>query len=227
MMKIAENLYAFIWRNYQANNCNTFLIQGSKTILIDPGHAHLFDYVRFGLLDLNLTPEQINLILITHAHPDHLEASLLFKKPTLLTMSRAEFEFAESWLQGFEQEEGVGLEPDFFLQDGTLTVGDLDFQVITTPGHSPGSICLYWPEHKALFTGDLIFNQGIGRVDLPGGNGALLKASIQQIAGLDIELLLSGHGEVVKGKKAVEANFRMIEGLWFDYLDDSSPNPYS
>jgi hydroxyacylglutathione hydrolase len=217
-MKIAENLYAFIWRNPQANNCNTYLIKGSKTILIDPGHAHLFDYVRSGLLALDLTPEQIDLILITHAHPDHLEAAALFRNPTLLTMSLAEFDFAKQWLKRFGQEAGMGIEPDFFLQDGELTIGDLGFQVMTTPGHSPGSICLYWPERKALFSGDLVFNQGVGRTDLPGGNGSLLKESIQQIACLDIELLLSGHGEVIKGKKAVEANFRMIESTWFDYL---------
>ncbi|OGP50293.1 MAG: Zn-dependent hydrolase [Deltaproteobacteria bacterium RBG_13_43_22] len=217
-MKIADNLHAFIWRNPQTNNCNTYLIKGSKTILIDPGHVHLFDYVRSGLQDLNLTPEQIDLIIITHAHPDHLEAAALFRKPTLLTMSLAEFVFAKQWLNRYGLDAGKGIEPDFFLQDGKLIIGDLSFQVIITPGHSPGSICLYWPEYKALFTGDLIFSQGIGRTDLPGGNGGLLKESILQIAVLDIEYLLSGHGEVIKGKKAVEANFRMIESTWFDYL---------
>ena len=217
-MKIADNLYAFIWRNPQANNCNTYLIKGSKTILIDPGHVHLFDYVRSGLMDLNLTPEQIDLIIITHAHPDHLEAVTLFKKPTLFTMSLVEFEFAKQWFNRFGPDAGKGFEPDFFLQDGELNVEDLSFQVISTPGHSPGSICLYWPERKALFTGDLIFNQGIGRTDLPGGNGPLLKESILQIACLDIEYLLSGHGEVIKGKKAVENNFREVENNWFAYL---------
>ncbi len=214
-MKIADNLYAFIWRNPQANNCNTYLIKGAKTILVDPGHVHLFDYVRSGLLDLNLTPEQIDLIIVTHAHPDHLEAVTLFKNPTLLTMSLAEFESVKQW---YGREAVRGIEPDFYLQEGELIVEDLTFQVISTPGHSPGSICLYWPEHKALFTGDLIFNQGIGRTDLPGGNGPLLKESIMQIAGLDIEYILSGHGELIKGKKAVEANFREVEDTWFDYL---------
>ncbi len=217
-MKILDDLYAFIWRNPQANNCNTYLIKGSKTILIDPGHLHLFDHVRLGLLDLNLTPEDIDLVMITHGHPDHLEAASLFKKPTLITMSQAEYGFVQEWTGRQVFETAAGFEPDFFLQEGELIVGDLTFQVLAAPGHSPGSICLYWPEHKALFTGDLIFSQGVGRTDLPGGDGGLLKESIKRLAGLDVEYLLSGHGEVIKGKKEVEDNFRMIENTWFNYL---------
>jgi hydroxyacylglutathione hydrolase len=217
-MKLEDGLYAFIWRNPQANNCNTYLIEGSKTILIDPGHVHLFNEVRSELLELNLTPEKIDLVIITHAHPDHMESITLFKRPTLFSMGLAEFEFAEPWLTRLGHGPGDGFEPDFLLQDGNFMVGDLNFQVLTTPGHSPGSICFYWPKLKALFTGDLVFNQGIGRTDLPGGNGTLLKESIKKIATLDIEYLLSGHGEIVKGKKAIEANFRMIEMMWFDYL---------
>jgi hydroxyacylglutathione hydrolase len=217
-MKISDNLQAFIWRHSQANNCNTYLIQGSKTILIDPGHLHLFDHVRRGFLDLSLTPEQIDLIIITHGHPDHLEAASLFKKPTAMTMSQKEFAFIKEWAGRYGRDGNYGFEPDFFLQEGEVTIGDQDFQVMITPGHSPGSLCLYWPEHKALFTGDLIFNQGIGRTDLPGGNGGLLKESIKRMSGLEVDYLLSGHGEVIKGRKAVEANFKMVEGTWFKYL---------
>jgi hydroxyacylglutathione hydrolase len=217
-MNILDNLQAFIWRHSQANNCNTYLIQGSKTILIDPGHLHLFDHVRLGLLDLSLNPEQIDLILITHGHPDHLEAAPLFKKPTLMTMSQKEFAFIKEWAGRFGWEGNNGFEPDFFLQEGEVTIGNQDFQVLITPGHSPGSLCLYWPEHKALFTGDLIFNQGIGRTDLPGGNGGLLKESIKRMSGLEVDYLLSGHGEIIKGRKVVEANFKMIEETWFNYL---------
>jgi len=217
-MKITDNLSAFIWRNPQANNCNTFLIKGSKTILIDPGHLHRFDHVRLGLLDLNLTPAQIDLIIITHGHPDHLEAATLFKNPSLTTMSQTEFSFIKEWAGPHGWDLDNGLEFDFFLQEGDLLVGDQSFQVMITPGHSPGSICLYWPAHKALFTGDLIFSQGVGRVDLPGGDGSLLKESIRRMAGLDIEYLLCGHGEVIKGKKAVKANFQMVESYWFNYL---------
>lgn len=97
-------------------------------------------------------------------------------------------------------------------------MGDETFQVISTPGHSPGSLCLYWPKQKALFSGDVVFSGGIGRTDFPGGNGKLLKESIQRLAQLDVEYLLPGHGEALRGRKAVETNFQMIEHQWFGYL---------
>ena len=217
-MQIVDNLQAFIWRNPQANNCNTYLIQGEKNLLIDPGHFHLFDYVRIGLADLGLTIEQIDLVIVTHGHPDHLEAAAILKKPTLLAISGAEAAFINEWTAQYGGNTRYDFQADFFLQEGDLNVRNRFFRVLETPGHSPGSICLYWPEEKALFTGDVIFDQGIGRTDLPGGDGPLLKESIRKLAALDVEYLLSGHGEVIKGSRAVRDNFKRIEDYWFKYL---------
>ena len=80
-------------------------------------------------------------------------------------------------------------------------------KVFHTPGHSPGSVSLYWPDKKVLFTGDLIFKDGVGRTDLPGGDSSLLKESIKRLKGLEIEWLLPGHGDMVSGAKEVRANF--------------------
>jgi glyoxylase-like metal-dependent hydrolase (beta-lactamase superfamily II) len=99
-----------------------------------------------------------------------------------------------------------------------LIIGEERFEVIATPGHSPGSICLYWPVKKALFTGDLIFDQSIGRTDLPGGNGRLLKESVEKVSSRDIEYLLCGHGEIVAGEKKVKMNFEKIKDYWLNYL---------
>ena len=63
-----------------------------------------------------------------------------------------------------------------------------------------------------------MFNQGIGRTDLPGGDGSALKESIGMISSLNTEYLLTGHGDVVIGADAVKANFKMIENYWFGYL---------
>jgi len=66
----------------------------------------------------------------------------------------------------------------------------------STPRALPRIDQLYWPEKKALFTGDVVFPMGVGRTDFPGGDGALLRKSIERLAQLDGEWLLSGHGEV-------------------------------
>jgi len=97
-------------------------------------------------------------------------------------------------------------------------VKDLSLDVIHTPGHSPGSICLRWKEEKALFTGDVIFRDGLGRTDLPGGNGEELKQSIRRISRLEVEWLLPGHGDFIAGSKEVQRNFSRVEEFWFAYI---------
>jgi glyoxylase-like metal-dependent hydrolase (beta-lactamase superfamily II) len=215
-MEIAPGLHAFIWRSTRANNANTYLIAGKeKKILIDPGHLQLFDHVQSGLAGLKLRLDQIDAVLITHAHVDHMEAAGLFRKPTLWAMSREAIDF----LKEFSGWASRGEQADFFLAEGDLKIGDITLKVIATPGHSPGSVCFYWPDCRALFTGDVIFNQGIGRVDLPGGSGKLLKQSIQRLSTMDVDILLPGHGAPVVKRTAVRENFKMVEDYWFNYLD--------
>lgn len=221
-MQIVNNLHAFVWQSLTANNCNAYFIDGPTRVLIDPGHRNLFDHVDLGLRDLGLKTDDIDLVICTHAHPDHLEGVQLFKeKASLFTLSGIEWRWAATVGRHMSAAVGLDIEsltPDFFLQEGTLDLDDLELQVYHTPGHSPGSVCLYWPLHKALFTGDLVFKDGLGRTDLPGGDGAKIKESIQRMSQLDVELLLSGHGEIVSGARDVKSNFDQIETFWFRYV---------
>jgi hydroxyacylglutathione hydrolase len=213
-MKILDGLYGFIWQSASENNCNSFFIDGAKKILIDPGHRHLFQHVKRGLAQIETTPEQIDVVLVTHGHPDHLEMVGSFGPSTRWAMSRIDYEFVMKYI-------GSPVEfpkPAFFIQEGDLTLGDKTFQAILTPGHSPGSISLYWPEKKVLFTGDVVFSQSIGRTDLPGGSGKQLKESISRLAELDVEVLCPGHGDVVAGRENVKKNFKMIRDFWFNQL---------
>ncbi|MBN2126549.1 MAG: MBL fold metallo-hydrolase [Deltaproteobacteria bacterium] len=215
-MEVFDTLHAFLWLNPAANNCNTYLINGKKRVLIDPGHYHLFGRVRDELARLSLSPDEIDVVLITHAHPDHLEAVRVFKDaPAVIGAHVREMEFLKEMGAHYGES---SFEPDFLLQEGDLRIGDMDFQILHTPGHSPGSLCLYWPGKKALFTGDVVFDQGVGRTDLPGGNGEELKNSIRRISRLDVEYLLPGHGGMVSGRELVQANFDQIERIWFAYL---------
>jgi hydroxyacylglutathione hydrolase len=218
-MKILDRLYGFIWNDPRVNNCNTYLIDGPPRVLIDPGHGKLFGKVEEELALLGLRPEDMEVVLATHAHPDHLEALFQFKEPTLTGLGLREYAFVKNLARpaGWNSA-GGNLEPDFLLENGNLKLGDLTFQVLVSPGHSPGSICLYWEDRRVLFSGDVIFNQGLGRTDLPGGDGELLKWSIRRLAALEVEILLPGHGEVVVGKEAVEANFRAVEEYWFNFI---------
>lgn len=213
-MNIVDNLHAFVWREMMVNNCNSYFINGTKKILIDPGHEQHVDHVRKGLKKLDVSLENIDVVIATHGHPDHVEAVRIFEKPTLITMSEIEYHFNEERYGNYLKIPTV----DFFLQEGDLKIGDYQLQILLTPGHSPGSISIYWPENKVLFAGDVVFKNGIGRTDLPGGKGGILRDSIERLAKLDVEYLLTGHGEIVTGKEAVMANFDAVEKTWFSYL---------
>jgi glyoxylase-like metal-dependent hydrolase (beta-lactamase superfamily II) len=221
-MQISKNLHAFIWKSITANNCNTYLIEGPTRILIDPGHIRMFDHVKKGLQELGLGIEDIGLILGTHAHPDHVEAVQTFTKtPALTAIHEKEWQWLKSMQPQIEATFGLRMDsisPDFFLKEGDISIAGLDLRIIHTPGHSPGSVSIFWPAENVLFTGDLIFKEGLGRTDLPGGDGTILKESIKRLSDLDAEWLLPGHGDVVAGKSEVRANFDQVEQLWFAYI---------
>lgn len=220
-MQLPDNIHAFMWESMAANNCNTYLIDGPTRILIDPGHAQYFSHVETGLADMGLTPDDIGVVLCTHCHPDHLEAARRFSDaPALVAFHQAEWGLIKSMdpmmiAFGVRPED---YQPDFFLQEGDLSIDGVDLHVVHVPGHSPGSVALYWPARKALFTGDVVFKDGLGRTDLPGGTGKELKASIQRLAGLDADWIFPGHGPAVSGAGAVTRNFENIEGYWFNYI---------
>lgn len=218
-MQITHNVHAFFWESMTANNCNTYLIDGPIRVLVDPGHIDLFDHVRKGLEGMGITLEDIGLIICTHGHPDHIEAVQLFKEtPALIALHMKEWQFIQSMDDYIKAAIGVSsdaITPDILLKEGDMSVHHLNLKVLHTPGHSPGSICLYWPDQKLLFAGDLVFKQGVGRTDLPGGDGSLLKESIKRLEALEIEWLLPGHGDIIDNVIEIKENFNQLKQLWF------------
>lgn len=171
--------------------CRTYLVNG---LLIDAGFP---------------VAEKVNTLVITHCHIDHIIYANEIKKRTKcrIAVGRKDAEHLKKmdtntclnwfWLKLLKQM-GFDLKPikpDILLKEGDIVkAGKLNFKVIETPGHTEGSICLYEPDKKILFSGDTLFNKGIhGRTDLPGGSKDKLKKSINKLKKLEIKKLYAGH----------------------------------
>lgn len=127
---------------------------------------------------------KVSWIINTHPHGDHTGGNRKAKK--LFEAQIAVHRDAEQRLEtclspGMAMMIGGDQSPppDRLLDDDEdLKLGKLSFKVLHTPGHCPGSICLYG--HGAVFTGDVLFVGGVGRTDLPGGSTETLKSSIKE-----------------------------------------------
>ncbi len=180
--------------------CNCTILGDEETheaIVIDPGDE--ITRIHRRLTELGLTLKQI---LITHGHIDHVGGALKLKRltgaPILLNQNDLELlammEEQASWI-GVPTPEVAP--PDESLKDG-LVVGLARYpaQVVHTPGHTQGSICLHFAPQKLLFAGDTLFAGSIGRTDLPGGDYPQILHSIHsKLLVLPEETrVIAGHG---------------------------------
>lgn len=226
-MQITEKLFGYIWQG-RGNNCNTYLFDGDKTILFDPGHIqnelseNCLERLLAGMAQDGFNPEQLDLIFCTHSHTDHCEAAVSLKaeKEIPLAMHQAEEGHMEIIARFFMQM--TGKKPalpqiDIYLQEGELEIGEEDkIQVLHTPGHSPGSLSFYFPGEKALLTGDAVFYGSIGRTDFPDGDLKALEKSVQKLARIEeVEWLLPGHMQPVHGQAEIQRNYQLIQRMFF------------
>ena len=180
-----------------ASNC--YLVTDDKetaAVLIDPSVSPSYAERAVGILP------RIDTILLTHGHFDHMlalaEWRALTGAPVAVSVEDASAlaDPALSCYRSFLGEETTFAPPERLLAAGdTVAVGEEALTVLSTPGHTPGS--LTFDSGELLFTGDTLFaGGGYGRFDLPGGNGDLLAVSLGDILLLPGERrLLAGHGE--------------------------------
>lgn len=221
-MKLTEGLYAYPWQDIMVNNCNSYLLKGELTILIDPGHSAFLDNLFQAMRADNILPEEVDLVINTHAHPDHAEGNSFFQNDkTLITLHQDEDLYLKGEGSQLYKLFGLDILPfqaEFYLTEGWVELGGISLEVYHTPGHSPGSISLYWPAKKALITGDVLFYQGVGRTDIPGADGELLRRSLDKLAQLDAEFLLPGHGDLVIGRDKIRDNQALIQQYIYQLL---------
>ena len=221
-MKVTDGIYAYPWTNMMENNCNTYVLKGETLILVDPGLRKYVPDIIDSMEKDRLNPEEISLIINTHSHPDHFDGIAYFANNDIqIAMHEEEEKFLEKI--GGEFFGMFGLEQpryslDFYTNEGNLKVRDISLHIIHAPGHSPGSICIYWPEKEALISGDVVFSGSIGRTDFPGGSGSKLKQSIEKISVLKTKYLLPGHNEIIQGADEIQRNFDFIKRSFFSFL---------
>jgi glyoxylase-like metal-dependent hydrolase (beta-lactamase superfamily II) len=170
-----------------------------EAIVIDPGYE--IPRILELLAKNKLTVKKI---LVTHAHIDHIASAQRLKEitgaPILYNQADlplvAMMDVQAGW---FGLPVPTVLPPDHSPLDGeTVDVGGISGNILYTPGHSEGSLCLYLPNEHLLLAGDTLFAGGVGRTDFPGGNAGKLLASIQDrlLTLPDDTVVVPGHGSM-------------------------------
>lgn len=192
--------------------CNCSVVgdeQSHEAMVIDPGDQ--IDEILAILRQAKLT---LKYIVVTHAHIDHVGGAMKLKAATGAPILLNQNDIA--LLKMLDMQAGwLGMPPpgavqvDGSLNDGQkLQIGNINSQVIQTPGHTEGSICLLFSSEKKLIAGDTLFAGSIGRTDLPGGSFDKIMHSLHtQLMALPDEIeVVPGHGPLTTIGQERETN---------------------
>jgi hydroxyacylglutathione hydrolase len=191
-------------------NCSVIGDEGTRdAIVIDPGDD--IDDVLAIVRKHNL---QVKQIVITHAHIDHVGGAMKLRAATGAPILLNQNDYAllkmldlqAAWI-GMRAPGEVKI--DQSIGNGeTVSAGSLQASVLHTPGHTEGSICLYFPAEQKLIAGDTLFAGSIGRTDLPGGSMQKILRSLHStvLALPDETVVVPGHGPLTTIGQERESN---------------------
>lgn len=173
--------------------------RSNEALVIDPGAEP-------EAILLALHGKKLKGILLTHGHADHIGAVVALRSddvPVFIHEKDARMltnpNLSLAKMVGIPESQG---EPDFCLKDGEMSIAGLTINVLHTPGHTQGSVC-FLIDGK-LFSGDTLFERGVGRTDLPGGDEKALATSIARLMQLDKDIeVYPGHGSAttIRGER--------------------------
>ena len=240
MTKVYNNVYFIPGQDDFIPDSHVYIIGNpdSKDLsLVDVGLTGKGNYKIESIRKMGIDLSSIKRIIMTHTHLDHIGCLAEIKKAipeAELWVHKNEAELMEIGddraIYGMDAFKGMcqmqyGIKPDDlkFRVDRklegpeTLEIGDMVWEVIHIPGHSMGGIALYEPAQKILIPGDVVYaDYAIGRFDLFGADASQLKESLNKLALLDIDILLPGHNQIVKGVPA--GYIRKTAKMWEAYL---------
>lgn len=202
---------------------NTYLynFKDNLVVIIDPGSDA--ELIKDRIKKSSFIPVAV---ILTHGHFDHIGAVMEIKKyyniKVYIHKKDAKYLGINALTAHKEMLEAMGLagdyyisqyytdtpEPDVLLED-TNVLTEFSLSVIHTPGHSPGSICLYSKNNNIVFTGDTLFKSGMGRTDFPGGDFNTLERSLNNLLTLPKDTIVyPGHGP--ESTIAAESNITQL-----------------
>lgn len=195
-------IHALMSAGYESN---CYIVAGKKAAVIDSGCPAA---ILKAIDDLNI---EIGYLINTHNHHDHLLGILELKERTCAKIAMhaddalaLEAGDSKKILSPLFSAKTPKIEVEMKLSDGdVIDLDGLTLEVIHTPGHTPGGICLYEPETQSLFSGDTVFSDSIGRTDFPGGDTARMKESLEKLMRLHeergVKTVYPGHGPLGDG----------------------------
>ena len=199
-----------------AYDSSVYLVNGK--VLIDAGMSS--DLI-IKQLEKYIKLTDLKLIILTHCHYDHTAAAA-----AIAEKSGAKVGVHKSDLEGVNDEylsvsvlfgeSAPAVKPTIIYEEGDkIDIGNGEYlEVIHTPGHSKGSICLYEPISKSLFSGDTVFpGGGFGRMDFEGSEPERMHGSVEKLTKLDVKTLYPGHGTPVdrNGNNQIMASYTMLK----------------
>jgi glyoxylase-like metal-dependent hydrolase (beta-lactamase superfamily II) len=206
IVEIYPDIYQIVGRNRAAH---AYVVRGRrKNVLIDSGLPTTTAHFEQCLAAIGLRREDIQILVLTHEHIDHAGGVPMFAGSAVIAAHRLaanklalKDEFA-LMNRAFDQAvENIDI--DFLIDEGaTIDLGNLELQILHTPGHCSGAVCIYEPNHRLMFSGDTIMANGILGGVLGSGNVSDYIHSLKRLSTMRIEHLYPGHGKLSSNAEA-------------------------
>lgn len=182
-----EKIRKNIWK-LKANS-NIYFLDFDKKILIDTGdraERRVVEQFLSKIIDF----DKIEIIIFTHLHYDHIGNFDLFPKAT--------FYASEQAIKDLEKDKEKAIYDEFMAEKFDVKLKPIpnkigDLEIIKTPGHTRGSICIWHEPEKILFSGDTLFGKTPGRTDLPTSSPAQMKKTLMKLVRYNFKILAPGH----------------------------------